>query len=88
MHDTFSEKERTAVIRRPGKDQLVRRNSDGCYFEASYPGYHDYSHFWTGPVWFFRCVVKLPDRWWRGERWKRTGEVWETDDWRGWKAVL
>lgn len=67
MYDTYSEKKKTAVIRRPGRAQLVQRKSDGCYFEASEPGYPDYSQLWTGPVWFFRRVVKLPDRWWRGE---------------------
>ncbi len=59
--------------------------NDGGYFEASNPDYPDYSQIVNGPVWFFRRIEKLPDRWRRGERWRRTGEIWETDNWRGWE---
>ena len=88
QHDEFTEQAKVAVICRPDWCQLVRRDSDGAFFEASNPGYPDFSQIFTGPVWFFRRIVLLPKKWWRGERWKRTGEVWETDDTRGWSAHL
>ena len=88
MHDEFTEKERVAVIRRPDKCELVRREKDGAIFEASWPGYLDLSQVFTGPCWFFRRIELLPKKWWRGERWKRTGEVWETDKTQGWSMYL
>ena len=88
MHDEFTEQEKVAVIRRPDKFQLVRRESDGAFFESSHPGYPDLSQVFTGPVWFFRRIRLLPPKWWRGERWKRTGDVWETDNCRDWSAYL
>ncbi len=86
-HDTFTDKAKVAVIRHPGKGQLVRRESDGAFFEASDPGYPDYSQLFSGPEWFFRRIERLPNKWWRGERWKRTGEVWITKEHRGWEAA-
>lgn len=86
--DLFTDKEKVAVIRRPDKCQIVQRKSDGAIFEASWPGYLDLSQVFTGPVWFFRRIEPLPDKWWRGERWKRTGEVWETDSTRDWSAYF
>ena len=88
QYDTFTAKKRTAVIRRPAYDQLVQRESDDLFFEASNPGYPAYSQIFTGPEWFFRCVERLPNKWWRGERWKRTGEVWITKYHRGWSIAV
>ena len=88
MRDEVTEQEKVAVIRRPDMCHFVQRESDGAFFEASNPGYLDLSQLFTGPVWFFRRIEKLPRKWWRGERWKRTGEVWETDNHHGWSAYL
>ena len=87
QRDTFTDKKKTAVIRRPAFAQLVQRESDGAFFEASNPGYPDYSQIFNGPEWFFRRVERLSNKWWRGERWKRTGEVWVTKDHRGWSIA-
>ena len=59
-----------------GLGGIVRRKSDGAYFEASNPGYISKMHGY-----YFRRVV----RW--GLFWKRTGEVWDTCDDRAFDLV-
>jgi hypothetical protein len=86
MTDLFTEEEKVAVIMEPQARQRIRRLSDGAMFEASHPGFADYSSlFGAGPTWFFRRIEKLPRKWWwKVDRWKRTGEVWETTDNKDW----
>jgi len=81
MDDQFTEKEKVAVILYPGFGQVIQRKSDGALFEASHPGYPDYSQLFGKTKWFFRRIEKLPRKWWwRQDRFKRTGEVWQTEE--------
>lgn len=73
--DTFSHDERRAVIRRPSP--IVTSKASDDFYEPSHPGYPDYSSLFTNRgSFFFRRIVRQPDRWWRKERWLRTGEIW------------
>ena len=85
--DLIPRGKRTAIIRRPPRYNLIVRLSDGAYFEASCPGYPDDTSMPHVHAWFFREIVREPDKWWRGERWRRTGIIWQTDDPGEWTPV-
>lgn len=69
------------------KKKIVRRCSDGNLFSPSFPpGWTDYDALCSmmrGPEWYFVSIEKIPPRWyWPFTTYKKTGEIWETEDHR------
>lgn len=64
-------------------DEIIRRRSDGGFYEASMPDDYNMYKAWADLLsgthhWYFREIVKLPKRWWqKTQRYQRTGFIWE-----------